>query len=172
MVAPTQTVVTVDLLDSTGQPVTGVGHATASFTKGTTTAALTAFPTSGVTINPTPQSVASDVSWAVSTGIPMPRGALRSTAGLELYENDLRVPAQFTSRATWTNGGDIKWLGMDFIARYDGTTPRTYRLLAPPRWSAPRRRGKRRHGRRARRSSTGRRSRSPGARLVGSRGRI
>jgi hypothetical protein len=79
-----------------------------------------------------PQTSASNASWGISTGIPLPKGALHDTTDLVLYENGQRIPAQFTTRATWDIDGDIKWIGLDFVGKYDGTTPRSYQLSRRP----------------------------------------
>jgi hypothetical protein len=80
-----------------------------------------------------PQSVLSGAHWPISTGIPLPEGALFDSGALGLFENGVRVPAQFTARGAWRPlGGSIKWLGLDFTAVYDGTVPRRYALQSVP----------------------------------------
>jgi hypothetical protein len=93
-------------------------------------------PSLGISVRLLPQTALNDAAWGISTGIPIPKGArLGSTTGLVLYEDrgqglpSRPVPAQFTNRATWDVDGDIKWLGLDFVGRYDGTIPRKYRLI-------------------------------------------
>lgn len=91
-----------------------------------------AFPSGGVVIAVTPQGVVANAKWPIATGVPFPEGTLRESelANLALLENGARVPAQFIVRATWRpQGGDVKWLGVDFVGRYDGLTPRRYRLV-------------------------------------------
>jgi hypothetical protein len=87
------------------------------------------FPAEGVAINVHAQSHVANVSWPIATGIPMPQGAIRALGRLAVLENGARIPAQFTIRATWGPQGDIKWLGVDFVARYDAGVPRNYKLV-------------------------------------------
>jgi hypothetical protein len=92
------------------------------------------FPSDGVPIELHAQQAVVDATWGISTGIPFPKGALTDFENLVLYESSgdgsppRAVPAQFTTRATWDVDGGIKWLGLDFLGRYDGTTPRRYLL--------------------------------------------
>ncbi|WP_413935843.1 hypothetical protein [Nitrospira sp. BLG_1] len=75
------------------------------------------------------QSVLSNAQWPVTMGIPFPEGTLFDAQSLGVFENGVRIPAQLIPRAMWRPlGGSIKWLGVDFTARYDGMVPRTYTL--------------------------------------------
>jgi hypothetical protein len=87
------------------------------------------FPAEGVAINVHTQSHVANARWPIATGIPMPQGAIRTLDRLAILENGTRIPAQFTIRATWGPRGDIKWLGVDFVARYDADVPRNYKLV-------------------------------------------
>jgi len=65
----------------------------------------------------------------ITTGIPLPRGATDSIEPFVLLENGKPVPAQFTTRAWWTpQKTQIKWVGLDFQAKYDNGKPREYRV--------------------------------------------
>lgn len=87
-------------------------------------------PPEGVPVEVHPQDVLPDASWPITTGIPMPFGTLRDPAELQLRENGKVVPAQWTVRSTWTPGTPtfVRWLALDFVAKYDGTKPREYRI--------------------------------------------
>jgi hypothetical protein len=76
-------------------------------------------------------------SYPVTTGVPLPRGAVFDPSQLALYENDVRVPAQFTARARWQKEGSLKWVGLDFTARWNGTAPRSYRIVRFVRAPSP-----------------------------------
>lgn len=90
------------------------------------------FPDDGLRLVVPPLSVAGatpSTSYPMTTGVPLPRGTLIDPSRLALYENDVHVPAQFTARARWQKEGSLKWVGLDFTARWDGTTPRSYRIV-------------------------------------------
>ena len=112
----------------TGQPAS-------SFTIDELVEAPVEFPADGVPIKLLPQSVMENATWGVSTGIPLPKGALNDLGELTLFESlgpgsgARAVPAQVTTRATWDVDGGVKWLGLDFVGKYDGTRPRSYRLF-------------------------------------------
>jgi hypothetical protein len=113
-------------------------EAAASFTLSSRVEPRVAFPKEGVAINVHAQGHVPDGVWPISTGAPMAPGAMRDVSGLVLLENGRPVPAQFTTRGTWGPKGYVKWVGVDFLARYDKGTPRQYRLaqgapVTPPR---------------------------------------
>ncbi|MBI4025352.1 MAG: hypothetical protein HY360_10265 [Verrucomicrobia bacterium] len=91
-------------------------------------------PAEGIPVQVHPQEMATNASWPITTGIPMPFGTLRDVNELQLLENGKPVPAQFTVRSTWTPGQPsfVRWLTLDFVAQYDGMTPREYRLVQKP----------------------------------------
>ena len=64
----------------------------------------------------------------------MPFGSLSDPSRLQLLEDGKPVPAQWLTRATWTPGvpTSIKWLGLDFLARYENGKPRDYRVKLLP----------------------------------------
>jgi hypothetical protein len=86
------------------------------------------FPEQGVVLHVAPQSHLPQGEWPISTGIPMPKASLHRLEELSLSENGRPVPAQFSVRSTWSPGGAIQWVGLDFLARYDDGRPREYRL--------------------------------------------
>jgi len=65
----------------------------------------------------------------IITGIPIPRHQAQSPEEFTLLENGRPVDAQFTQRATWYPGQQVKWLGLSFLARYDGGRPAEYRVV-------------------------------------------
>jgi hypothetical protein len=88
-------------------------------------------PPEGIPVAVHPQDIVPDASWPITTGIPMPFGTVRDPAELQLLENGKSVPCQWTVRSTWTPGTPtfIRWLTLDFVAKYDGTRPREYRIV-------------------------------------------
>jgi hypothetical protein len=86
------------------------------------------FPAEGIEINIHSQDHLPDTAWPISTGVPMPKAAIMTTDNLRLYEDGKPVPAQFIIRSTWSPKGYIKWVGLDFIARYKGNTAAQYVL--------------------------------------------
>lgn len=87
------------------------------------------FPADGIPIHVHAQSHVPDATWPISTGVPMPKMTLRNVDELTLLENGKPVPAQFSTRATWSPQGYVKWVGVDFQARYNGGEPRKYHLV-------------------------------------------
>lgn len=65
----------------------------------------------------------------IITGIPISRHQARSLEEFTLLEDGKPVPAQFSERATWYPGQEIKWLGLSFLARYTNGKPAEYRLV-------------------------------------------
>jgi len=136
------------LLDKSGDPDLASGEgkileqASRSFTRSDKKAAQAPFPSNGIAIQVHRQSHVPDGAWPITTGVPMPKGLLMDTEGLALLENGKPVPAQFITRATWSptghgqdhpgKGGYVKWVGVDFIAKYDKGEPREYRLVNDP----------------------------------------
>lgn len=102
------------------------------------------FPAAGVPIRVHEQDIAPNIEWPVATGVPLPRNAIRDVNELALYENGQRIAVQISAKSFWTplsnsqtppdskyNGG-LKWVGISFIAKYDGLTPRQYILKRAP----------------------------------------
>lgn len=55
--------------------------------------------------------------WHVRTGVPFPEGALWDADNVALFlRGGEPIPVQATPLATWSKGGSIKWLGLDFPA--------------------------------------------------------
>lgn len=76
--------------------------------------------------------------WPISTGVPMPRGAVADVSRLTLLENGKPVPAQWTVRSRWSPApdADVRWVGLSFIAKYDNGKPRDYRITLAPQPAA------------------------------------
>ncbi len=112
-----------------GATIEATGQLTISNQGRRATATATAFPSAGVDVALPTQSHVPDGSWPISTGIPLPDGAIHDISRLQLLEDGVRVPAQLSVRSRWGNGGAIRWLGLDFTARWDSSTPRVYKLV-------------------------------------------
>ena len=83
-------------------------------------------------------SVKGETSWPISTGIPFPKGALLDSTKLRLVQEDgTSVLAQFTPRATWSRGGSLKWVGLDFVAAYRDGVPHKYSVEFGPDVNRP-----------------------------------
>jgi hypothetical protein len=109
------------------------------FRKSAQARVVTPFPADGVPLLVHAQGHVPGATWPITTGVPLPRHLLRTTDRLVLLENGQPVPAQFTPRAWWyPDRGELKWVGLDFQARYDNGQPREYRLqLLPEGQAAP-----------------------------------
>lgn len=114
------------LVDADGKTI---AQAATQFVRSAKRDKVASFPRHGVAIHVHPQSHVPDAVWPITTGVPMPKGAFMDTSELALLENGKPVPAQFIPRATWSPQGDVKWVGVDFLAKYDGGKPREYRLV-------------------------------------------
>ncbi|MBI4027240.1 MAG: hypothetical protein HY360_19805 [Verrucomicrobia bacterium] len=133
---PGQYELTATLKDELGNIV---AQASRKFERSTQTVKGSKFPSKGIPIFAHAQSHVPDGEWPITTGVPMPKGALKNIDGLALLENGNPVPSQFIVRATWSPNGWVKWVGVDFIARYDkgnrpshgdsALKPREYRLV-------------------------------------------
>jgi hypothetical protein len=56
-------------------------------------------------------------AWPVSSGIPLPDGALRDGAACRVLDGGSKpVPAQFRPLSQWSGSGCVKWLLVDFLA--------------------------------------------------------
>lgn len=118
--------VATQLLDETNGAV--LATASISFERVNQSGPVQTVPAS-IPLQVGPQSVLPHAQWPVTTGVPFPEGALFDVHSVGVFENGVRIPAQLIPRAMWRPfGGSIKWLGVDFTARYDGTVPRTYTL--------------------------------------------
>lgn len=109
----------------------------AAFTKIDQAESQTPIPAEGIPIEVDPQSHLPNGSWPVETGVPLPRGVVHGVGELELVEDGAAIPATLEERGRWQPGGSLKWLGLAFVARWNGTAPRSYRLRrvdggAPP----------------------------------------
>lgn len=105
----------------------------ASFDVAASPVAPTPFPSQGIElqIHSVPAVLGTGVPWPTSLGIPIPKGTLENQqlSSLVLRENGSPVPAQFTARATWDPGGLLlRWVGVDFVARFDSGVPRQYKV--------------------------------------------
>ncbi|MBI4025346.1 MAG: hypothetical protein HY360_10230 [Verrucomicrobia bacterium] len=89
-------------------------------------------PPQGIPIMVGAQTNLATAVWPITTGIPLPREAANSVDQFVLLEDGNPVPAQFSIRATWHPNRQIKWLGLDFLARYEKGKPRDYRLKVLP----------------------------------------
>ena len=108
------------------------------------------FPAEGVRVNVHAQDKLADAAWPVSTGVPLPRGAIKDVSELALFENGKPIPANIVSRATWYptltwngsapqagDGNSLKWVGVSFVARYEDGKTRTYILRRGPSTTSP-----------------------------------
>ncbi len=88
------------------------------------------FPAEGVPLLVHEQDALPDAVWPIRTGVPLPRGTLTDPAQLQLLEDGQPIPAQFTPRAHWDPARQqLKWVGLDFLARYQQGKPREYRVM-------------------------------------------
>ncbi|MBI4024218.1 MAG: hypothetical protein HY360_04500 [Verrucomicrobia bacterium] len=95
-------------------------------------------PAEGIPLVVHSQTNVPDAIWPITTGIPLPRGRSESLDQLVLHENGKPVPAQFSQRATWYPNGQLKWVGLDFLAKFDNGKPREYRVKVLPNAPAAR----------------------------------
>jgi hypothetical protein len=79
--------------------------------------------------------------YPVTSGAPLPQGALRSTEKLQIMDTRGRfVPAQFSVANRWWKDGSIQWLQFDFSANVPAGGKATYflREVAPiPEFPSP-----------------------------------
>jgi hypothetical protein len=109
--------------------VDGVTRASTVFVKSALGPLVTgSLPAGGIPIVVHPQGVLAGARVPMATGVPLPDGAVTDVGQLVLRENGTAIPAQFGVRSTWGPNGSIRWLGLDFVAQYDGLTPRSYTL--------------------------------------------
>lgn len=123
-----------------GKPVAGAPEGHWTFSIVDRKAPVMAFPPAGVPISVHAQDMVPNLAWPVTLGVPLPRYAVQDVAELALFENGQRIPAQITARNYWTPmsnsanppdakySGGLRWVGLSFTARYDGTAPRQYVL--------------------------------------------
>ncbi|MFQ5646065.1 MAG: fibronectin type III domain-containing protein [bacterium] len=72
----------------------------------------------------------------VTTGVPLPEGAVRETSGGKiplklLDERGKEVPAQFKVTSRWPDK-TVRWLLLDFQASVENSEKKTYRLIYDP----------------------------------------
>ena len=79
--------------------------------------------------------------YPVTSGVPLPQGALTSTERLQIMDTRGRfVPAQFSVANRWWNDGSIQWLQFDFSANVSAGGKANYflREVAPiPEFPSP-----------------------------------
>ncbi|MBI4026762.1 MAG: hypothetical protein HY360_17395, partial [Verrucomicrobia bacterium] len=87
-------------------------------------------PADGIPLQVHAQNFADAITWPISTGVPMPFGTLANPAQLVLLEDGKPASAQWAVRSTWTPGepASVRWLSLDFLARYEGGKPKDYRI--------------------------------------------
>jgi hypothetical protein len=91
------------------------------------------FPKEGVPLVVLGQEILRSAEWPICTGIPLPRATSDTTDRFQLLEDVKPVAAQFSTRTTWyPDGSQIKWMGLDFVARYENGKPHDYRLMLLP----------------------------------------
>ncbi|MEC8024612.1 MAG: hypothetical protein VX223_11800, partial [Myxococcota bacterium] len=112
-----------------------------AFEKVNTQSSPIAYPEDGVEllVHALPEGLTGDTSWAISTGLPLPKGSVFDIDGFYLEETGpdgvtSTIPAQFIERGRWHRLlGSLRWVGVEFRARWDdinGTpTPRSYRIM-------------------------------------------
>lgn len=67
--------------------------------------------------------------WPVTTGVPFPRGALKSPENIRIVdEKGKEVNAEAKASARWTPNGYVKWALVDFTAKPDPKKNKTYFL--------------------------------------------
>lgn len=64
----------------------------------------------------------------VTSGVPFPRGALRSVDNVRLLRDGVEVPAQFRVTGRWEPGPSVRWLLVDFQADVDADSRQSYTL--------------------------------------------
>lgn len=100
-----------------------------AFTKSAESRKVEPFPRAGVGLMTHAQKHVADAVWPITTGVPLSRHAANDVSKFRLLENGKPVPAQFSVRAKWYPDREVKWMGLDFLARYDNGKPREYRLV-------------------------------------------
>lgn len=96
-------------------------------------------PSAGIPLVLQPAPVKGSQVSPLITGIPISRHQAQSPDEFTLLENGKPVTAQFTQRATWYPGQEVKWLGLSFLARYENGQPADYRVIRknPPALESP-----------------------------------
>ncbi|MBI4023786.1 MAG: hypothetical protein HY360_02330 [Verrucomicrobia bacterium] len=92
-------------------------------------------PTEGIPIQLEDQKILGDVVWPMRVGVPLPINAVMDARQLALFEDGRQAPANFTPMATWCPQGSVKWVHLDFLGRYQGGKPSSYRLKFLPQTS-------------------------------------
>ena len=73
-------------------------------------------------------------AWPMTTGVPFPKGALRSAAHVALLDSKgAPVPLQARATSTWdARGSSVRWVLLDFQAKLDGSPRSIYTLRYGP----------------------------------------
>jgi hypothetical protein len=78
------------------------------------------------------QPALAGIAWPISTGVPFSAGSLTDVSRLRLLDPaGNEVPAQVMVRSTWSPGGPVQWVGLDFIPTL-AATQQTYTLEYGP----------------------------------------
>lgn len=68
----------------------------------------------------------------ITSGVPLPKGALTSAENVRLLRNGTEVPAQFRMTGRWLPGESIRWLLVDFQANIKPSETQKYVLEYGP----------------------------------------
>ena len=67
--------------------------------------------------------------WLITTGVPLPKGAVRTLEKLQIMDTQGRfIPAQFSVASRWWADGSIRWVHCDFAASVEAHGSATYFL--------------------------------------------
>ena len=67
--------------------------------------------------------------WLITTGVPLPKGAVRTLEKLQIMDTQGRfIPAQFSVASRWWADGSIRWVHCDFAASVEAHGNATYFL--------------------------------------------
>lgn len=67
--------------------------------------------------------------WLITTGVPLPKGAVRTLDKLQIMDTQGRfIPAQFSVASRWWADGSIRWVHCDFAASVGAHDTATYFL--------------------------------------------
>jgi hypothetical protein len=85
-------------------------------------------PTEGILIEVEATPDLPDGRWPVRCGVPLPYGAIDDANQLLLFEDGRPVACEVRPRARWSPNGSLKWVHLDFQARYTAGRPARYVL--------------------------------------------